>query len=98
MGLENIGSGGKAAPEDMLFGHGTLYQPSKEASKRAKYKQVILDHVNSSKQYKRLRPIAAHTFDYYTDSKGNFESTKDLAPNYFQHSLKPLREESKLFS
>ena len=98
MRLENIGSGGKDAPKDMLFGHGTLYQTSKEASKRAKYKQVIVDHVYSSKQYKRLQPIVTHTFDFYTDSKGNFESSKDLASNYFDHSLKSLREESTLFS
>ena len=38
------------------------------------------------------------TFDEYTDTKGPFESTKDLAPDYFQHSAKAPREESKLFA
>ena len=100
MRLENIGSGGKEAPKDnvMLFGHGTLYQTSKEASKRAKYKEVIVDHVYSSKQYTRAQPLFTHTFKFYTDSKGNFESTKDLPTDYFEHSLKPLRVESTLFS
>ena len=82
----------------MNFGHGTLYQTSKEASKREKYKQVIMDHVNSSKLYKRLQAIVTRTFDEYTDAKGPFESTKDLDPDYFEHSVKALREESRLFS
>ena len=38
------------------------------------------------------------TFDEYTDTKGPFESTKDLAPDYFQHSVKAPHEESKLFA
>ena len=82
----------------MNFGHGTLYQTSKEASKREKYKQVIMDHVNSSKLYKRLQAIVTRTFDEYTDAKGPFESTKDLDADYFQHSVEALREESRLFS
>ena len=83
----------------MKFGHGTLFQTSKEASKRKKYKQVIVDHMHSSKQYKRLhaQAIVTRTFEEYTDVKGPFESTKDLDPDYFQHSVKALREESRLF-
>lgn len=96
--LENIGSGGKEAPKVMKFGHGTLLQTSKEASKRKQYKQVIVDHVHSSKQYKRLHAIVTRTFEEYTDVKGPFQSTKDLDADYFQHSVKALREESRLFS
>ena len=59
--LKNIGSCGKDAPKELMFGHGTLYQTSKEATKRAKYKQVVVDHVHNSKLYKRLQAVVTRT-------------------------------------
>ena len=98
--LKNIGSGGKfkEAPKTMHFGKGTLYQTSKAAEKRQKYKQVVMAHVNSSSQYKILQAIVIRTFMEYTDVKGPFESTKDLDPDYFKDCARALREESRLFA
>ena len=57
-----------------------------------------MDHVHSSRQHKRLQAIVTRTFEEYTNVKGPFESTKDLDADYFKHSAKALRDESRLFA
>ena len=90
--LKRLGQGGKDAPKEMLFGHGT--QTVHDIQRSRQTQEVQGSHTNSSKMYKHLQPIVVKILASYTDLKGNWKSAQDLPRNYFEDSRMQLLEES----